>query len=195
MTLVDEFLAGLREALPESSRKDLAVATGASAAQLAALRAAYPECPGSLLELLGKIDGTYWVTYGEKRINVPMLGSDVFEYPYYLLSVEQTLREAEKWSDSVADIYGDFVHDDAELLDPRIDGNVSMSKRLCFSHCINNGGSSILYVDFDPTPKGVAGQVIRFLHDPDSYAVIADNFDAYLRGLIDGGYEFVENEE
>ncbi len=32
---------------------------------------------------------------------------------------------------------------------------------------------------------------MRFLHDPDSYAAIADDFDGYLRKLIDDGYAFV----
>ena len=70
-----------------------------------------------------------------------------------------------------------------------------MSKRLCFSHCVNNGGTSMLYLDFDPADGGVSGQVVRYLHDPDSYAVIAPSFDAYLQQLIDGGYAFTDEEE
>ncbi|MFJ1211863.1 hypothetical protein [Burkholderia pyrrocinia] len=38
---------------------------------------------------------------------------------------------------------------------------------------------------------GEAGRGERFLHDPDSNAVIADDFDDYLRKPIDGGYTFV----
>jgi len=32
--------------------------------------------------------------------------------------------------------------------------------------------------------------VIRYMHDPDSYEVIAPSFDAYLQQLMDGEYEF-----
>jgi len=55
---------------------------------------------------------------------------------------------------------------------------------------MNNGGTSVLYIDFTPAPGGVVGQVVRFLHDPDSYAVIAVSFKAYLQGMIDGGFAF-----
>ena len=50
------------------------------------------------------------------------------------------------------------------------------------------GGTSRRYVDFEPAPGGRVG---RFLHDPDSYAAIADDFDGYLRKLIDDGDAFV----
>ncbi|BAX63510.1 hypothetical protein [Burkholderia stabilis] len=38
---------------------------------------------------------------------------------------------------------------------------------------------------------GEAGRGGSFLHDPDSCAVIADDFDGYLRKPIDRGYAFV----
>jgi hypothetical protein len=34
--------------------------------------------------------------------------------------------------------------------------------------------------------------VVRYLHDPDSYAVIAPSFDAYLQQLIDRDYSFLD---
>ncbi len=101
------------------------------------------------------------------------------------------LEEGAKYRDSIADIYGGDANDDGELVDRRIDIALSMNRRLCFSHCMNNGGTSLLYIDFEPAPGGMVGQVVRFLHDPDSYAVIADDFDGYLRKLIDDGCAFV----
>jgi len=59
---------------------------------------------------------------------------------------------------------------------------------------MNNGGTSMLYLDFDPAPGGTVGQVVRYLHDPDSYAVIAPSFDAYLQQLIDGDYAFIDQD-
>ena len=56
---------------------------------------------------------------------------------------------------------------------------------------MNNGGTSRLYVDFTPAASGKVGQVVRFLHDPDNYQVIADSFDAYLQMLIDDDYGFL----
>jgi len=196
MSTVDAYLSGLRTALPSAQWQQLSIASGAPAQQLDALRAAYPQCPVALLELLGKVNGTWWQTYEGTKIAVLILGSDVFEYPYYLMSLEQMLQEGERrGGDSIAQIYGKYLDATPELLDPRIDPAIPMGRRLCFSQCMNNGGTSILYIDFTPAPGGVVGQVVRFLHDPDSYAVIANSFDAYLQDLIDGGFAFVMEDD
>ena len=47
------------------------------------------------------------------------------------------------------------------------------------------------YNDFSPSVKGMEGQVVRFLHDPDEIKVIADSFDEYLQKLIDNGIDFI----
>jgi len=195
MSIVDAYLTGLRKALPPAQLRDLSVATGASPQQLEALRTAYPQCPAGLLALLGQVDGTWWRAYGKTKIAVLVLGSDVFEYPYYLMSTEQMLEEGRSRRKSIAKIYGEYLDDDPELVDPRIDPEVPLGDRLCFSQCMNNGGTSVLYIDFTPASGGVSGQVVRFLHDPDSYAVIADSFDAYLQSLIDGGFSFVHEDD
>ena len=44
------------------------------------------------------------------------------------------------------------------------------------------------------TAAGKVGQVVRFLHDPDNYQVIADSFDSYLQMLIDDGYAFLSDD-
>jgi len=41
----------------------------------------------------------------------------------------------------------------------------------------------------------VAGQVIRFVHDPDEYRVIAASFDDYLQLQINQEYAFVDPEQ
>jgi hypothetical protein len=191
MNIVDHYLAGLRKALPPEPLAELALASGASTAQLASLRQAYPLCPDSLLHLLGKYNGTYYQKYAGGTVLVYMLGSDVFEYPYYLSSVEQILEDEQANQRSIADIYGHYLKDDPGIVDARIDAAIQQGQRLCFSHCMNNGGSSRLYIDFTPTASGKAGQVVRFLHDPDNYQVIADSFDAYLHMLIDDDYAFL----
>lgn len=199
MSIVQTYLEGLKKALNADGNAALSLATGASEAQLNALRAAYPLCPPGLLELLGRINGTYHQNYGDTRIGVMMLGSDVEEgmYPYYLLSAEQMLAEANNGfsSESIADIYDTEAFEPGELLDPRIDATLPLNRRLCFSHCMNNGGTSKLYVDFGPAADGKVGQIVRYLHDPDYYAVIADNFDHYLALLIDKGYAFLSDQD
>ena len=56
-------------------------------------------------------------------------------------------------------------------------------------------GSSKLYIDFNPVTGGNVGQVVRYLHDPDSYEVIAPDFDQYLQQLIVDQYAFVFDDE
>lgn len=191
MNIVDHYLTGLRQAMPPEPLAELALASGASAEQLDSLRQAYPLCPDSLLRLLGHYNGTYYQEYAGGMVLVYMLGSDVFEYPYYLSSVAQILEDRQANQRSIADIYGHYLEDDPGIVDARIDAGIKQGQRLCFSHCMNNGGSSRLYVDFTPTASGKVGQVVRFLHDPDNYQVIADSFDAYLQMLIDEDYGFL----
>lgn len=103
--------------------------------------------------------------------------------------------------DSIRDVYGDDL--DAWLPigrsarpgggyhDDRIDPDLPRCRRLHFSDCMNNGGTSQLFIDFDPVGGGKVGQIVRYLHDPDSYAVIADSFEEYLQRLMDREYEFL----
>lgn len=80
-----------------------------------------------------------------------------------------------------------------EDFDPHIDYTKPMGSLLQFSDCINNGGTSQLYIDFKPVNGGKVGQVIRYLDDPDSYAVIVDSFDMYLQKIMNDDYPFVES--
>jgi len=59
---------------------------------------------------------------------------------------------------------------------------------------MNNGGTSQLFIDFSPSEKGVKGQIVRFLHDPDEIGVIADSFDEYLEELIESGLDFISED-
>ncbi|MBN3727502.1 SMI1/KNR4 family protein [Burkholderia sp. Ac-20379] len=197
MTPAETYLAALRLALNAEGNAALAHAGGAPQSQLDVLRAVYPHAPATLVDLLRRLNGTYHQTYGDTRIGVMVLGSDVGSYPYYLLSVDQIVEEAAEGfgRESIADIYDLAEFAPGELFDPRIDATVPMGRRLCFSHCMNNGGSSRLYIDFDPAPDGKPGQVIRYLHDPDSYAVLADDFDRYLAQLVADGLPFLEDQD
>ncbi|SKA41210.1 SMI1 / KNR4 family (SUKH-1) [Chitinophaga eiseniae] len=191
--IVEQYLAGLQERLSEEDKAELTYASGATAAQLEKLQQTYPDCPASLLQLLAKIDGTYWREYGEHTVSVLILGSDIHRYPYYLKSVDQILED-DKYGLSIRDIYGEDADETPELVDTGIDSNINMNRWLCFSDCTNNGGTSKLYLDFNPAPGGASGQVVRFLHDPDNYRVIAGSFDEYLLKLMEHDYTFISSE-
>ncbi|CAM4211760.1 MULTISPECIES: SMI1/KNR4 family protein [Stenotrophomonas] len=192
MNLVDRFLSGLIPRLPEDDAPQWAWTEGASEADLQRLRAQWPQVPDSLVDLLSRVDGTHFRDYPKGEVCVLMLGSDVGDYPYYLRSIAQIFADQQQWDDSIRSIYEEWLEEEPEILGAGIDADLPMSRRLCFSHCMNNGGTSMLYLDFDPAPGGSVGQVVRYLHDPDSYAVIAPSFDAYLQQLIDRDYSFLD---
>lgn len=151
------------------------------------LKQAFPQIPDSLIELLQFVDGTYWREFQNEKIVFFFLGSDMFEYPYYLMSVQQILESNS--SGYLAD-YIDRVYDEVDV-DNKIIADSKLVKWLHFSDCMNNGGTSQLYIDFSPSSKGKVGQVVRYTHDPDELVVIADSFDAYLKMLIESDFQFI----
>jgi hypothetical protein len=193
MELTNSFLKGLKKHLSPEELNELHKASGASKEDLSTLKSHYPNCPESLLNLLENIDGTYFREYGEDQIAVCILGSDVEDgtYPYYLLSTQQMLESSKEEVDiSYLSEY------EEEGVDPKINPDALLpGTYLHFSDCMNNGGTSSLYIDFNPTDQGVSGQIIRFLHDPDEFKVIANSFDEYLQGLIDDGFRYLYEEE
>lgn len=190
MELVNQFLNGVRSALPADELEELNKASGATEEDIATLKSKYPDCPESLISLLESIDGTYWRKYGDSEIAVCILGSGEEDdtYPYYLMSAIQMLESSKEEED-----VSYLLEYDEEAVDPKMNQDaLLLGKYIHFSDCMNNGGTSRLYIDFNPTEKGVSGQIIRYIHDPDEYEVVADSFDEYLQNLIDGGFIYLE---
>jgi len=203
MKISEQYVSGLKKAYLDNNAGESwahfeSVKHGATNENLKKIKNICKFVPDSLLDLLEYADGTYYRKYqGEKITLLYFLGSDVddYEYPYYLLSAEQILEESELGLEHKYGLY-DFLHwvkenGCFELYDDKLTSKPKKAKWLCFSHCMNNGGTSTLYIDFTPSKKGKMGQVVRFLHDPDQYKVIADSFDEYLQMLMDNGYGFI----
>ena len=198
MTLVEQFLEGLKQAYINNGGEEawqnlMATAHGATEADLQVLRNRYPQVPESLLDLLRRIDGTYWRDYEKGTVSDLILGADeeMGDYPYYLLSAEQIVAT----QNEAFDFYADYINREYEEveIDNRITSDASqLHNWLHFSDCMNNGGTSQLFIDFSPSAIGKVGQVVRFLHDPDEIVVIADSFDDYLKMLMKNGYCFVD---
>ncbi len=188
MKIVDKYLHLLGQALGAAAPGKLTAletAKGAKPESVAALLAAYPECPKALAALLQRLDGSAPQS-GPANAALYALGSDIQDYPYYLLSAAQMLQSSANTA-SVADIYGAYV--ESIDLDDAIDVDLPMGKWLRFAEGAD--GASQLFVDFDPLPGGVQGQIVRGLQNPDSYAVIADSFEEYLECLIDDRFDFL----
>jgi len=199
MKISEKYINGLKEAYLknggdeewEQFEKNI---HGASEEDIQKLKELYPHIPDSLVDLLSYVDGTYWRTYGSETVSLLVIGSDIEEYGYYLLSSKEIIenrnivREYAHYSSYINREYGEVKVDD------KIIDKSDSVKWLHFSDCMNNGGTSQLFIDFTPSPKGKVGQIVRFVHDPDSFKVIADSFDDYLKMLMDSEYDFINED-
>ncbi|MDO4258235.1 MAG: SMI1/KNR4 family protein [Actinomycetaceae bacterium] len=202
MSIVDEYISGLEAAYRKVGRGDewddyfrKMGPRRAAEEDLQAIRELYPLVPQTLLDLLTVFNGTHWQEHPEDgRLSLFSLNSDVDDgtYPYYLFSASEIVENKDS-AQNYAD-YIDRLHDpEEELLDigEEIGTNSKETLWLHFADCMNGGGSSKLFIDFTPSPRGVVGQVVRYVHDPDDLSSIADSFDEYLRQVIDSGYNFI----
>ena len=197
--IVRRYIEGLEQAYFNNGgenkwREFVNVKEGASSENIARIKDLFPDVPESLLELLEYADGTYFRKYGNITIRLYFLGSELEEYPYYLLSSEEIIENkslAQEW-------YSDYVNrefdpDDIPV-DDRIIDDAGKMKWLHFSDCMNNGGSSQLFIDFSPSESGTIGQIVMFVHDSDRIEVIANSFDEYLEKMIKWEFNFIVDE-
>lgn len=193
----EQYITGLKEAYFENQGKEIwehfeKIKHGLTEENIQKLTEIYPEVPEVLLDLLKYVDGTYWREYEGEKMAFYFLGSDMEEYPYYLLSSGEIIEN----HDIAVKYYSDYIEREYEEveIDEKITDTAKDLKWLHFSDCMNNGGTSQLFIDFSPSEKGTKGQVVRFLHDPDEFSVIADSFEDYLRMLMDKEYDFINEE-
>ena len=109
--------------------------------------------------------------------------------PYRLYSSFEILNENTSYIiESLFEIY----EDDTDAVDEKIDvNNNNLNWFPIAEDSFNNGGTSALYIDMTPSSKGVVGQIVMYLHDPDTFIVIADSFDEYLEKIIESDFRFI----
>lgn len=197
MNIVEKYVTGLKSAYVENGAEDLwehfeNIKHGATKENIIELQRLFPDIPDALITLLEYVDGTYWREYAGEKIGLYFIGSDIEEYPYYLLSAKEMIDN----QNQAVEYYSDYITRAYEevKVDERITDQISHLKWLHFSDCMNNGGTSQLFIDFTPSAKGKKGQVVRFLHDPDEFKVIADSFAEYLQILISEDYNFIHED-
>ena len=197
MKIIEEYINGLKKAYFNNNAKEIwenfeSVIHGASKEDISKLKEVYSNIPDTLVQLLQFVDGTYWREYEGKKLTFYFFGSDIEGYPYYLLSANQIIKNKYHafriHADCINRKFDDFVKVDEKIID-----NANEMKWLHFSDCMDNG-SSQLFIDFSPSKKGVIGQIVRFVHDPDEFQVIANSFDEYLQILIDSEYDFINED-
>ncbi len=201
MTIAENYLDCLQKAYKRSGHSEQwrhfeQIRQGASAEDFKDLQARFPDVPPSLLALLEYADGTYFKEYAGEKVCLYFLGSDLddYHYPYYLLSARE-MAESHKVSAYYADYINRVFDPEDVLIDAQIIDRADELDWLHFSDCMNNGGTSQLFIDFSPSAQGTKGQIVCTLHDPDEIYVLAASFDDYLQMLIDQQCAFVEEEE
>ena len=197
MNIAEKYLEELKKAYYKNGGKEYwdkfeKIKAGATEENIKKIKEEFPETPDSLIELLKIVDGTYHREYQGEKITFYFLGSDVMGYPYYLLSSNQIL-ENKKDGYYLFGGYIDGGYEDVEV-DEKITDDSEKIKWLNFSDCMNNGGTSKLFIDFSPSEKGKKGQIVRYLHDPDEIEVIADSFDEYLEKLMEHDLDFISKD-
>ena len=139
--------------------------------------------PSTLIDLLKIVSGDDQAVLGTYN--------DII-IPYRLYSSFEILNENTSY---IIEYLPELYEYDDEAIDERIDVN---SKNLIWfpiaEDSINNGGLSALYIDMTPSSKGTVGQIVMFLHDPDTFMVIADSFDEYLEKIIDSDFRFINEQ-
>ena len=96
MQVTAQYIEGLKQAYLDNDGKETwehfeSIKHGASNEDIVNIKNAYPEAPASLVAMLEYVDGTYWREYAGEKITFYFLGSDVREYPYYLLSSKEMM--------------------------------------------------------------------------------------------------------
>ena len=197
MNIAEKYIEELKKAYYKNGGKEYwdkfeKIKVGATEENIQKIKEEFPETPDSLIELLKIVDGTYHREYQGEKITFYFLGSDVMGYPYYLLSSSQIL---ENKKDGYY-LFGGYIDGEYEAVevDEKITDDSEKIKWLHFSDCMNNGGTSKLFIDFSPSEKGKKGQIVRYLHDPDEIEVIADSFDEYLEKLMEHDLDFISKD-
>lgn len=192
--IVDTYISGLKNAYYNAKGKEIwdhfeSVKHGASQENIEELKIDCPAIPEALIHLLQYVDGTYWRKYGDEDIAFTLLGSDLFKRDYYLLSSQQIL---ENQGDAPYN-FQDYLYEgyDGVDIDEKLLKHAKDLNWLHFANCTNNGETSQLYIEYSPSNKGKIGQIVRYLHDPNEFEVIADSFEAYLQMLIDNKFSFI----
>ncbi len=201
MSLAKKYIDGLKNAYEliedEFRKKDYEdfkrLSQGATDSDIKKLLELYPNTPKTLIDLLQIVDGTYFRKYSGGTLTCFILGSDLEEYPYYLLSTKQIIKNKNEAFELYEEMLDD-EHDELASIDEKIIQDSKKMNWLHFSDCSNNGGTSTLFIDFSPSEQGVYGQVIMFVHDPDEFEVIANSFDEYLEKIMLREYDFLNDD-
>lgn len=196
--LVQNYIEKLVTKYKDFEKESFKLITPSTNQNIDLLTIAYPNIPIELIEILKKFDGSCG-TYQNEYVCLDFFPSNCeHSSAYYLCSIEKMLTHS-KVSGSWLDIYWnkddlfdkeDILEDD-ELFSEEINPMSLCKDWLLFAE----NSYSQLYIDFSPSDLGTKGQIVGYIHDPDSYGVAADSFPAFLQIQLDSNFEYFHYEE
>ncbi|MBU1243911.1 SMI1/KNR4 family protein [Myxococcota bacterium] len=145
----------------------------ASEAQIAALEA-------SLGLVLDPALRTAWQVADGSQTGISLFTRHGFLENFDFLSVDEVLEERRSWA-AMARRYAGYA--EPVPRDERIAAGWFLPEWVPFARF--GGGELILMQDHAPSNPGQAGQIIAFVHDPDTMEYVAKNFDGFLQGSLE----------
>ena len=135
----------------------------------------------TLIELLKYTDGT-------DMEEIIFLGSDIDELGYFLESSNELLSP-NRFSN---EFFINMHRNNPDSIDNKLIPLEANEKWLHFANSYDNGRTSELYIDLNPSRFGTFGQIIRYRSEPSEFKVIASSFDKYLEILKEKNYNYIK---
>ncbi len=111
---------------------------------------------------------------------IPLFTRHGYLENFDFLSVDEVLEERRSW-EAMARRYAGYAEPGPR--DGRIAAGWFLPGWVPFARF--GGGSLILMQDHAPSEQGQVGQIIAFIHDPDTMEYVAENFDGFLQGSLE----------
>lgn len=171
--IIENYLEMLLKSYSPYEKEKLHSILPAAEEKIIQLKKFYPDVPIDLIEILKKIDGT-------SNIRFIRLEEHDEYCDLSLCKIDKMLQHAQSEGTWI-ELYGDIDEDDEELFEADINPHAFIKDWLLFADNSYSG----LYIDFNPSHLGKKGQIIQYIHDPDTYFVIADSLNTLLKNCMD----------
>lgn len=187
-TLSDDYVQGLLNSYNDRNKEYFKLIKPVSDEKINVLCSLYPSIPNELISLLKIVNGSNYLDFFQlypgcddatryRFCTIEEMIAYEKEGDYSWLNLCWNENSSWEKEDVVREMFGDEVKPDA-LVRERI-----LLAENCYSQ---------LYIDFNPSKCGTEGQMVVYIHDPDSYFQVAVSFSEYLKNHIDNDFEDFE---
>ncbi|UTC64603.1 SMI1/KNR4 family protein [Treponema sp. OMZ 788] len=157
---------------------------GASEEDIDALLKEYPNIPGSLIDLLKIIDGTWDTNHEKGLVNLPVFTTVEAEIPLNLLSAKQMIINKELAKKPIINRIANMGVE----FDKFISNDLENIHVLPLAYSEPEYDSCELYIDFHPSNEGDYGQIIVYSQDDNSYCTASKSLDEFLLDMLNNDF-------